>query len=276
MIRRTSTKGLLALINHEGVVLSSYRDSVGVWTIGVGHTAGAGAPKPVQGMRITLERAVDIFRQDIVRFENGVNRAVKVPLQQHEFDALVSFHFNTGGIFRAHLTKSINAGDMDKAASQFMGWKKPKSIIGRRKKEQALFATGDYGNITTAQVYDKLPGKARAVSTAVILGKSVTQPDKPEGTCDMATMQILMQMLNGMFTNAGSGSWLGRLLMIAGIGEGTGTVDIVGADMTGLPWWAIAVMAFFWLRSEKQDFDHAGLAGLMSGKASDADPDKET
>ncbi len=86
---KTSTNGLLALINHEGIVLSSYRDSAGVWTIGVGHTAAAGPPKPGPGLRITLEQAIRLFGEDIRRYEAGVERAVKVSLKQHEFDAPV-------------------------------------------------------------------------------------------------------------------------------------------------------------------------------------------
>ncbi len=166
---RTSTKGLLALMAHEGIVLSSYKDSVGVWTIGVGHTAAAGAPEPTPGQTITLKEAVDIFRRDITKYEKDVNEAVKVPVQQHEFDALVSFHYNTGGIKKARLTKSLNAGDHIAAAAQFMGWTKPPEIIGRRRKEQNLFANGDYGNVNTVLVYDRFPGTPRSMSTAEIL-----------------------------------------------------------------------------------------------------------
>jgi len=175
---KTSIKGLLALISHEGVVLSSYRDSEGVWTIGVGHTAAAGAPKPSPGLIVTLRQAIDLFRRDIVKYEAGVNRAVKVPVKQHEFDALVSFHYNTGGVGVAKLTKSLNAGDRASAAAQFMGWTKPPEIIGRRRKEQHLFATGDYGDIGIVSVYDKLPGKARRMATASILG-AVPKTEKP-------------------------------------------------------------------------------------------------
>src|SRR5437762_90587 len=102
---KTSTKGLIALMNREAVVLKTYRDTKGILTIGVGHTAAAGDPKPEAGLIISLAQALDIFRRDIAKYEAGVNAAVKVPLQQHEFDALVSFHFNTGAIGKATLTK---------------------------------------------------------------------------------------------------------------------------------------------------------------------------
>jgi len=171
---RTSTKGLLALMNHEGVVLQSYRDSVGVWTIGVGHTAMAGAPKPTPGLKITLKQAVDIFRDDVKKYERDVNRAVNVPIKQYEFDALVSFHYNTGGIFRAKLTKKLNAGDRAGAAAGFMGWVRPPEIIGRRKKEQALFRNGNYGQLSTVLVYPR-----------------VNSRDKPIDATRMSTTEVL-------------------------------------------------------------------------------------
>ena len=72
----------------------------------------------------------------------SVDRAIKVPIAPHQRDALISFDFNTGGIDDAVLTRAINAGDM--SGRQFMGWLKPKAIIGRRTDEMRLFQTGDY------------------------------------------------------------------------------------------------------------------------------------
>ncbi len=172
---KTSVQGLLFLMNKEGVVLTSYRDSVGVWTIGVGHTAAAGAPKPNPGLEITLERAVELFRKDVQKYEAAVNRAVTVIITQYQFDALVSFHYNTGGIVKARLTKLLNAGDIHKAGDAFMGWLKPASIIGRREDEQELFRIGNYGNISKVLVYPIVtdlfkPTGAKSMDTNDVLG----------------------------------------------------------------------------------------------------------
>lgn len=146
---KISSKGVLEIAEHEGIVPGPYRDSVGVWTYGVGHTAAAGGPDPAampRGMPANLDQAIlkalGIFDTDLDKYEARVSDAVNVPLKQHQFDALVSFDFNTGGIYRAKLTQAINRGDMSGAG--FMGWLKPKEIIKRRKAEQALFRTGDY------------------------------------------------------------------------------------------------------------------------------------
>lgn len=142
---KISTEGLIALIGHEGIVLSRYRDSVGVWTIGVGHTKAAGGinPETFTGT-LTMKEALELLRTDIVKYEASVNAAVKVPLEQHEFDALVSFHYNTGAISRATLTKTLNAGNKRLAGEQLMNWVKPQSIYGRRKAEMMLFLKGEY------------------------------------------------------------------------------------------------------------------------------------
>jgi len=76
-----------------------------------------------------------------------------VPLSQTQFDALVSFHYNTGGIAKANLTRLLNAGDYAGAADAFMGWSKPAEIIPRREKEQKLFRSGVYSNCGMATVY---------------------------------------------------------------------------------------------------------------------------
>jgi lysozyme len=158
---KTSDAGIYALALHEGIVPAPYYDSVGVLTYGIGHTAAAGSPDPAKmpkGMPANLDAALrevfETFRRDLPKYEAGVNRAVKVPISQAQFDALVSFHYNTGAIGKASLVARLNAGDFAGAAAGFMAWKKPPEIIPRRKEEQKLFATGTYpgGQVTVWQV----------------------------------------------------------------------------------------------------------------------------
>lgn len=148
---QTTDRGLLTLIRHEGVVPGPYLDVKDIWTFGIGHTAAAGPPYPARlprGMPTDLDavirEAFRIFRTDLATYEADVLRAVKVPLEPHEFDALVSFHYNTGGIAKAALTRHLNAGNRAAAASAFMGWLKPAAIRPRREAERDLFAKGIY------------------------------------------------------------------------------------------------------------------------------------
>ena len=144
-------RGLLALVRHEGIVPGPYRDVKQVWTFGIGHTAAAGLPDPATMPRGTpadldagIREAFRVFRDDLARYEVSVLHAVKVPLEPHEFDALVSFHYNTGGIAKAALTRHLKAGDRAAAAAAFMGWLKPAEIRPRREAERDLFVTGRY------------------------------------------------------------------------------------------------------------------------------------
>ncbi len=174
---KTSTAGMLAIVDHEAVVLRRYKDSVGVWTIGVGHTAAAGEIDPARFKgKLTLEDALALFSRDLKKYEDRVNRAVHIPVEQHEFDALVSFDFNTGAVHRATLTKSLNAGNRKAAARQFMNWKKPREIIGRRKKEQTLFRSGFYPAVARLKVYDQFPGRVRLVA---VPGGFAAEPFSP-------------------------------------------------------------------------------------------------
>ena len=168
MTMKTSDAGLFALALHEGIVPAPYFDSVGVKTYGIGHTLGAGYPDPAKmqrGMPTNLDAALrdvfDLFRRDVAKYEAGVNRAVKVPVTQAQFDALVSFHYNTGAIGRASLVKRLNAGDEVGAAAGMMAWSKPASIIDRRKAEQKLFAKGIYPT-GTVPVW-KVDGNGRVI-----------------------------------------------------------------------------------------------------------------
>lgn len=148
---KTSDRGVYAIALHEGIVPAPYLDSVNVWTIYIGHTASAGAPNPANmpkgnpaNLDAALTEAFTVFRRDLARFEKRVNDAVKVPLKQHEFDALVSFDFNTGGVHRAKLTEHLNKGDRRAATKGFLGWLRPSEIKSRRESEMRLFRDGAY------------------------------------------------------------------------------------------------------------------------------------
>jgi lysozyme len=153
---KVSRQGIIEIASHEAIVDMPYRDSKGIWTIGIGHTASAGPPDPSQmarGRRIPLSEIFRIFAADLATFEKRVNKAVKVPVAQHEFDALTSFDFNTGGIDRATLVRHLNSGDRAKAATAFMNWSKPPEIIDRRTKEMELFRSGHYNSSGKVNVY---------------------------------------------------------------------------------------------------------------------------
>lgn len=121
--------------------LKAYKDVVGVWTIGYGHTKGVKS-----GQEITEDQAELLLRSDVSEFESAVSKVVKVTLAQHEFDALVSFSYNVGktALANSSLLTLLNAGERAKAADQFLRWDKAggkivKGLTNRRKAERAMF-----------------------------------------------------------------------------------------------------------------------------------------
>lgn len=137
-----SQAGLDMIKGFEGLRLTAYQDSAGVWTIGYGHTG----PDVRPGMTITQARAEQLLRQDVARFEQAVRDAVRVPLTQNQFDALVSFSFNVGaGAFRGStLLSKLNAGDYAGAQAEFGRWvhaggQRLEGLVRRRTAEAELF-----------------------------------------------------------------------------------------------------------------------------------------
>lgn len=138
-----SALGRAALIAREGRRLDAYRDSVGIWTIGVGHTSAAGAPTVVPGMTITEEDCAAIFSRDVARYARTVSDAVPADLPEHAFDALVSLCFNIGqGAFlRSSVLRRLREGDREGAADAILMWNRPASLIPRRQAEHDQFRT---------------------------------------------------------------------------------------------------------------------------------------
>jgi lysozyme len=134
---KISHQGLELLMAREGKRNAAYLDSVGVWTIGYGHTG----PDVHAGLVWTDEQVEAAFAKDLERFEAAVNEAVKVPIPQHAFDALVSFAYNVGvGAFKSStLVRVLNAGDTAGAAKQFDRWHIPAEITSRRNGEREQF-----------------------------------------------------------------------------------------------------------------------------------------
>ncbi|GLG81674.1 lysozyme [Acinetobacter calcoaceticus] len=141
-----SVEGVNQICNFEGLKLSAYDDSTGVWTIGYGTTRYPNGKRVSEGDRCTLEQAKAYMQHDLKIFERAVNSSVKVPLKQNQFDALVSLTYNIGvGAFKhSTLLKKLNSGDYKEAANQFDVWvnaggKRLKGLVNRRAMEKKLF-----------------------------------------------------------------------------------------------------------------------------------------
>jgi lysozyme len=136
-----SKVGIDLIKSFEGVRLVGYADIVGVPTIGYGHTGNVKV-----GQKITQAQADQLLKDDLKRFVDGVNSLVKVPLNQNQFDSLVSWSFNLGlgALKSSTLLKKLNAKDYKGASLEFPKWNKAggKVVSGltrRRLAEKSLF-----------------------------------------------------------------------------------------------------------------------------------------
>jgi lysozyme len=143
---RLSDEGRKVLADREGMRLEAYKDSVGVWTIGLGHTSAAGPPKVTPGLTITEDQAWEIFRRDVQTFRAQLRGAIKVPVEQHQFDALASFIYNigAGGFKGSTALKRLNQGDYAGCAQAMLMWSKPPEVMSRRRGEVEQFRNATY------------------------------------------------------------------------------------------------------------------------------------
>jgi lysozyme len=144
--------------HHEGVRQKPYRDSVYLWTVGVGHLMYDSQAKlpvdqrmavqllPQDNRTFSMEEVNAILRSDLARFERGVSTFCPVPLTQGNFDGLVSFAFNVGlgTLQRSTLRQKVLRGDIQGAADEFLKYNKAggkvlKGLVTRRNDERALF-----------------------------------------------------------------------------------------------------------------------------------------
>lgn len=136
-------KGTELIQSFEKLRLTAYPDTGGVWTIGWGHTG----PEVREGLTWSKQFADETFIADSEKAVAEVTSCLNgLGVLQQQFDALVSFEFNTGGLRHSTLLKKLLAGDLIGAATEFPRWNKDngKVLAGltrRRLAEQALFTS---------------------------------------------------------------------------------------------------------------------------------------
>lgn len=147
MTRHVNEDGKKIIKQWEGCKLISYKDGAGVWTIGYGHTTNAGGMKVGPGLHITQLQAEQLLDSDLVKFEDRVSNAVKVPLTDNQFAALVSFDYNTGAINKASFVSELNKGDYGAVPIGLNKYvmsagKRVAGLVNRRAAEIGLWSKG--------------------------------------------------------------------------------------------------------------------------------------
>jgi lysozyme len=156
-----SKEGLADIVQSESITTTKYRDSAGVWTIGVGATKSE-----IRDLRtwpadkkLSLEEVFELLHKGIKKYSKGVREALEVEVSQHMFDGLVSFAYNVGvgGMKGSSLIRAINRGVTDKKTlkAYLMRWNKitvrgqkvvSRGLVNRRKKEAHVMFDANYLN----------------------------------------------------------------------------------------------------------------------------------
>lgn len=144
-IKQVDEEGINFLIKEEGLRLTAYQDSVGVWTISIGCTYYLNGSKVKKGDTLTKEQALVLFRNILSHYESIVYSITRDDINQHQFNALVSICYNIGvNAFKGStLVKRVNANPQDPTIiDAFKMWKNAGSkpvLLGRRIREANLY-----------------------------------------------------------------------------------------------------------------------------------------
>lgn len=136
------------IAGEEGLRLTAYLDTGGVWTIGYGHKilAKDSLYPYAQKKVITQGEAEMFFTEDTAIAQRAVSESVRVSISQNQRSALVSLAFNIGAdaFKRSTLVRKLNAGDYVGAADEFMRWvydngERVAGLENRREREREIF-----------------------------------------------------------------------------------------------------------------------------------------
>ena len=149
---RVSREGVLLIKSFEGFRPRAVARSDGQWVIGYGHTRSAR-----EGARVTEAEAELLMQYDLLPVVKAVDQHVRVPLNQHQFDALASFAFSIGAdrFAASDVVQQLNAGAAQQAAASMSQWadaaaaEKP---TRRRSAEHALFNAAPGAPVTLADL----------------------------------------------------------------------------------------------------------------------------
>ena len=206
-LRDVPQEGIELIKSFEGIPdgdpssvnLDAYLDPVGIWTIGWGHAItyqgvflrgpqNKGIARALYPGGITIEQAEMLLRGELVNFARDVLRLAKVPLDDGQFAALVSFAFNcgSGNLASSTLLRKLNQGDYAGAADQFLAWNKARKngvlvelpgLTRRRRAERALVLGEDWRAVSALRTRGGLPA-ARTMAPE----RPEPPPDQDDGS----------------------------------------------------------------------------------------------
>lgn len=171
---KTSDNGLDLIAEFEGFVDHLYNDPANHCTIGIGHLVhlgrcGGGGSEEQWRNGISYSEAVHLLQEDVKRYEDAVNTLITVPLNQNQFDALVSFTFNVGAgaLADSTLRRLLNVGNYQAVPEQLRRWNKGggqvlPGLVRRREAEVDLWLRPvEEGEEMSSREYEELKKDVR-------------------------------------------------------------------------------------------------------------------
>lgn len=206
MTRTINAEAIRLIKQWEGCRLTAYPDPGSKdgtpWTIGYGHTFGVH-----KGMTITQAQADAFLQQDLNKVVDRIEPMIKVPLNDNQFAALVSFAFNVGAEnFRTStLLKKLNKGDYSSVPAELARWNKNDGkvmpgLVNRRAQEAALFGKGGF------------------VSSAYVDAKPATPPVVDKETVTWGAG--ILATLGAVFSGTGPVQWALAGVIVVAFGVG--------------------------------------------------------
>lgn len=205
-----SERGLDLIKSFEGLhkkksdgYVHAYLDPVGIPTIGWGCTKNV-----KMGMKRTEAECEKMLMKEVAQFEDAVERLVKVPLNENQFAALVSFSYNvgSGALAKSTLLRELNRGNYDTVPSQLMRWvnaggKKFSGLARRRAAEAALWSepTSDGGPETVEESAEEMPQKVEPAQPSSV---KVAAESNTIRAAFVAMAGTLAQAWNWLFSTA--------------------------------------------------------------------------
>lgn len=193
-------EGLDLIKLSEGFRAAAYRDPVGVWTIGFGHTSMTGLPEVNPGLTVSMTEAEVMLARDVEQFANGVRALVRVQLSDGQFSALVSFAYNVGlgALKKSSVLTAVNARDFAAVPRRLQLWTKAgghvlPGLVKRRAAEAALFVS----------------------ASGVAVQPSVSKPVQQSKTVWSAAVVMLLSMLQAWLSASVKVAALCVLLLMA-------------------------------------------------------------
>lgn len=178
---KVSSEGLELIKNSEGLKLKAYRCPAGKLTIGYGHTGKDVKPE----QKITKKEAGELLKADVADTERTINKLVKVPLKQNQFDTLVSFVYNIGAVEfkKSTLLDKLNNGNYTAVPAELMRWvyckKKVLSGLVARRQTEADLWDKNTNKVAIEEIakkdYTNTEGKGVAVTGVGAIGTACSE-----------------------------------------------------------------------------------------------------